>query len=378
MPLVNTSVLVTQSFNGGRKVIWSAERDGWNHFYLYDAEQGALKNQITKGEWVVRSIDYIDETARVLYFSGAGREPGRDPYLRHAYRVGLDGTGLTLLTPEDADHTVSFSPDGSYFVDSYLTRRCADRIGGAQCARRPGGEGAREGRRVSAPGTGMDHPEPFKAKAADGKTDLYGLIWRPTNFDPKKKYPVVENIYTGPQAAYVPKTFAAYRHQQQAIAELGFITVFVDGRGTALRSRAFRDSYYKNLGQGSGGDNHIAVFKQMATKYPYMDLDAGRRVGALRRRLRLHPRHPQPPDFYKVAVSSAGCHDNRMDKATWNEQWMGWPIDKHYEEQSNYTLAEPAGQAIPVARRCRRERAAAGHHQAGGRARHAPTRTSIS
>ena len=118
-PLVSTSVLVTRAFNGGREVIWSAERDGWNHFYLYDAEKGVLKNQITKGEWVIRSIDHIDEANRVLYFSGAGREAGRDPYLRHTYRVNLDGTGLTLLTPEDADHTVSFSPDGKYFVDAY-------------------------------------------------------------------------------------------------------------------------------------------------------------------------------------------------------------------------------------------------------------------
>ena len=201
---------------------------------------------------------------------------------------------------------------------------------------------------------GWRPPEPFKAKAADGQTDLYGLIWRPTNFDPKKTYPVIENIYTGPQAAYVPKTFAAYRHQQQAIAELGFITVFVDGRGTALRSLAFRAPTYYNLGPGSGGDDHIAVFKQMAAKYPYMDLGRvgvwGHSAGGYdsTHAILTHP------EFYKVAVSSAGCHDNRMDKSTWNEQWMGWPVDKHYEEQSNYTLApEPAGQAVPRARRCR-------------------------
>jgi dipeptidyl aminopeptidase/acylaminoacyl peptidase len=339
-PLVSTSVLVTQPFNGGREVIWSAERDGWNHFYLYDAEKGVLKNQITRGEWVIRSIDRIDEARRVLYFSGAGREAGRDPYLRHAYRVNLDGTGLTLLTPEDADHTVSFSPDGSHFVDSY-SRPDLPTVSVVRSAA--------DGRVVQTLekadvaqllALGWTMPEPFKAKAADGKTDLYGLIWRPTNFDPKKKYPVVENIYTGPQGAFVPKTFAAFRHQQQAIAELGFITVFVDGRGTALRSRAFRDFSHKNLGQGSGGDDHIAVFKQMAAKYPYMDLTRvgvwGHSAGGYdsTHAILAHP------EFYKVAVSSAGCHDNRMDKATWNEQWMGWPVDKHYEEQSNYTLAK--------------------------------------
>jgi dipeptidyl aminopeptidase/acylaminoacyl peptidase len=338
-PLVSTSVLITQPFNGGREVIWSAERDGWNHFYLYDAEKGVLKNQITRGEWVIRSIDRIDEANRVLYFSGAGREAGRDPYLRHSYRVNLDGTGLTLLTPEDADHAVTFSPDGKHFVDSYsrpdlptvsVVRSTADgRV--VQALERA------DVSKLLALGWTM--PEPFKAKAADGKTDLYGLIWRPTNFDPKKKYPIVENIYTGPQGAFVPKTFTAFRHQQQAIAELGFITVFVDGRGTALRSRAFRDFSHKNLGQGSGGDDHIAVFKQMAAKYPYMDLTRvgvwGHSAGGYdsTHAILAHP------EFYKVAVSSAGCHDNRMDKATWNEQWMGWPVDKHYEEQSNYTLA---------------------------------------
>ena len=339
-PLVSTSVLVTQPFNGGREVIWSAERDGWNHFYLYDADKGVLKNQITKGEWVIRSIDHIDETNRVLYFTGAGREPGRDPYLRHAYRVNLDGTGLTLLTPEDADHTVSFSPDGKHFVDSY-SRPDVPTVSVVRSA--ANGQVVQSLEKADASkllALGWTMPEPFKAKAADGKTDLYGLIWRPTNFDPKKKYPVVENIYTGPQGAFVPKTFAAFRHQQQAIAELGFITVFVDGRGTALRSRAFRDFSHKNLGQGSGGDDHIAVFKQMAAKYPYMDLT---RVGVWGHSAGGYDStHAilSHPDFYKVAVSSAGCHDNRMDKATWNEQWMGWPIDKHYEEQSNYTLAK--------------------------------------
>lgn len=339
-PLVSTSVLVTQPFNGGREVIWSAERDGWNHFYLYDAEKGLLKHQITKGEWVIRSIDHIDEANRVLYFSAAGREAGRDPYLRHTYRVNLDGTGLTLLTPEDADHTVSFSPDGKHFVDAY-SRPDLPTVSVVRSAATGQVVQPLEKADVSKLlALGWTMPEPFRAKAADGKTELYGLIWRPTNFDPKKKYPVVENIYTGPQGAFVPKTFAAYRHQQQAIAELGFITVFVDGRGTALRSRAFRDFSHKNLGQGSGGDDHISVFKQMAARYPYMDLT---RVGVWGHSAGGYDStHAilSHPEFYKVAVSSAGCHDNRMDKATWNEQWMGWPVDKHYEEQSNYTLAK--------------------------------------
>ncbi|MGH9387815.1 MAG: DPP IV N-terminal domain-containing protein [Vicinamibacterales bacterium] len=338
-PLVDNSIIATRGFNGGREVVWSAERDGWNHFYLYDAEKAVLKNQITKGDWVIRAIDHIDETKRVLYFTGAGREAGRDPYLRHTYRVNLDGTGLTLLTPEDADHAVSFSPDGQFFVDAYSRPNVptVSVLRRAETGQIVSQLETADASRLMAMGWTM--PEPFRGKAADGQTDLYGLIWRPTNFDPKKKYAVIENIYTGPQSAFVPKTFAAYRHQQQAIAELGFITVFVDGRGTALRSRAFRNVSYKNLGQGSGGDDHIAIFKQMAAKYPYMDLTRvgvwGHSAGGYdsTHAILTHP------EFYKVAVSSAGCHDNRMDKATWNEQWMGWPVDKHYEEQSNYTLA---------------------------------------
>ncbi len=339
-PLVGSYLLVSRAFNGGKEVIWSSERDGWNHFYLYDAETATLKNRLTRGEWVIRSIGRVDEKARILYFTASGREPGRDPYLRHLYRVSLDGTGLTLLTPEDADHDVSFSSDGAYFVDSYsradlptvsVVRRAADGTVTQELERA-------DVSRLQA--MGWKAPEPFKAKAADGRTDLYGLIWRPTNFDPKKKYPVIENIYTGPHGAFVPKTFAAYRHPQQAIAELGFITVFVDGRGTAYRSKAFRDTSYRNLGGGAGGEDHIAVFKQMAAKHPYMDLGRagvwGHSAGGYdsTHAILTHP------EFYKAAVSSAGCHDNRMDKAVWNEQWMGWPVEKHYEEQSNYTLAK--------------------------------------
>jgi dipeptidyl-peptidase-4 len=338
--LIDTSILVTRAINDGHERIWSSERDGWNHFYLYDTQTATVKVQITRGDWVVRSIDHVDEKARLLYFSAGGREPGRDPYLRHVYHVGLDGTGLTLLTREDADHAVSFSPDGKYFVDVFSR---VDLPTVSVLRRAEDGQIVKELEKADVSkltAMGWKPPEPFKTKAADGTTDLYGVIWRPTNLDPSKKYPVVENIYTGPQAAYVPKTFAAFRHQQQAIAELGFVTVFVDGRGTALRSRAFRAFAYHNLGFGSSSDDHIGVFKRMAAKYPYMDLT---RVGVWGHSAGGYDStHAilSHPEFYKVAVSSAGCHDNRMDKATWNEQWMGWPVDKHYEEQSNYTLAD--------------------------------------
>ena len=337
--LIDTSILLTRAINDGRERIWSSERDGWNHFYLYDTRTGSVENQITKGEWVVRAIDHVDEKARMLYFSAGGRETDRDPYLRHVYRINLDGTGLKLLTIENADHAVSFSPDGKYFVDVFSRVDLPTRSVVRSAEDGSILEELEKADVTRLTAMGWRFPEPFKAKAADGKTDLYGVIWRPTNFNASRKYPVIENIYTGPQAAYVPKIFAAFRNQQQAIAELGFITVFVDGRGTALRSRAFRAVAYHNLGFGAGGDDHITVFKQMAAKYPYMDLARvgvwGHSAGGYdsTHAILTHP------EFYKVAVSSAGCHDNRMDKATWNEQWMGWPVDKSYEEVSNYTLA---------------------------------------
>jgi dipeptidyl aminopeptidase/acylaminoacyl peptidase len=333
------SSFLQRRFSDTSEVLWGSERDGWHHLYLYDAKTGQLKNQVTKGEWVVRTIAYVDEKARQVYFTAGGREAGRDPYLQHLYRVNLDGSGLVLLTPEDADHSVSFSPDGKFFVDSYSR---ADSPIVSVLRRAEDGGAVRELEKTDASkllAMGWRYPEPFKAKARDGKTDIYGLIWRPTNFDPKKKYPVVENIYTGPHASFVPKTFLAYRHAAQAIAELGFICVFIDGMGTWNRSKAFQDHSYKNLGDG-GVEDHIAALKQLAARYPYMDLTRvgiwGHSAGGYDSTHALL----KHADFYKVAVSSAGNHDHRMDKASWNERWMGTPVDKHYIEQSNYTLAE--------------------------------------
>lgn len=332
------TVMQPEFINDGAEVLWASERDGWMHLYLYDGKTGTLKNQITSGAWVVRGIRHVDEDNRVLYFTAAGREAGRDPYLEHLYRVNLDGGGLRLLTPEDANHSIAFSPDGQYFVDTYSR---VDHAPISVLRRASDGRTVRDLEQTNIDrllATGWKWPEPFAAKARDGATDIYGIIWRPSTFDPSMRYPVVEQIYTGPHGFFVPKTFSAYRNTAQSIAELGFVVIQVDGLGTARRSREFHLFSYRNLGDG-GIPDHIAAMRQMAQQYPYMDLTRvgiyGHSAGGYdaTRAILMHP------DFYKVAVSSAGNHDHRLDKAVWNTQWMGLPIDKHYDEQSNVMQA---------------------------------------
>lgn len=333
---LNQAVIVKE----GAEILWTSERDGWNHIYLYNGQTGRLENQVTKGPWAVHSITHVDEEARQVYFLAGGREAGRDPYLTHFYKVNFDGTGLQLLTPENASHRVSVSQDGDYFVDSYSR---PDLPGESVLRRTSNGSKVRSLEKTDASAilkTGLKLPEPFQGKAADGETDIYGLIWRPSNFEPSKKYPIVEQIYTGPQGFFVPKTFAsavAGRRGLQSVAELGFIVVMVDSRGTNGRSRAFHEYSYRNL--GGVFDDHVALIRQMGARYPYMDLD---RVGvygtsaggyAASHAILVHP------EFYKVCISISADHDARLDKAWWNELYQGYPIGKDYKEQSNVTLA---------------------------------------
>ena len=259
------------------EVLWLSERDGHSHLYLYTSD-GSLKAQITAGAWQVRGVERLDEDRRVVFFSGSGKEAGRDPYLRHLYRVSLDdGADPALLTPEDAEHSVSFSPDADYIVDAFGRADLP-----AQTVLRSAEDGSVL--RVIATAdvsaleaVGWRAPTTFEGLAADGATPLYSLIWWPTNFDPAQRYPVVENVYTGPHGAHVPKAFKqSLFHHSQAIAELGFICVFIDGRGTGDRSREFRLRSQNNLKDGAGGPDHPAMLRQMAEKYPSMDLD---RVG---------------------------------------------------------------------------------------------------
>jgi dipeptidyl-peptidase-4 len=318
--------------------VWSSERDGWNHLYLYSEKTGELKGQVTQGPWVVRQIVDIDEKARRIYFLACGREKNEDPYQTHLYGIGFDGKNLTPLTPSNATHVTSASPDHRYFVDNAsrpdlpaesILRNLKD---GSQ-VRVLEQTDVSEIQKI-----GWKYPEPFHGKAKDGSTDLYGLIWRPSNFDSSKKYPIVEMVYTGPQGFFVPKVFnRAFGVAQQSIAELGFVAVMMDGRGTAGRSRAFHEFSYRNL--GGAFEDHVAMIQQMAAQYPYMDIarvgiygtSAGG-YGAAHAMLAF-------PEFYKVGVAISGDHDARLDKAWWNELYQGYPIGPDYAAQSNVTMA---------------------------------------
>lgn len=296
-----------------------------------------MKNQITKGPWLVREVDRVDEDARQVWFWAGGVYPEQDPYYRHYCRVNFDGSNLVVLTAGNGTHDIRLSPDGEYLIDSYSRvdratitelRRAAD--GSLVCE-------LERGDRSALIEAGWQPPERFVAKGRDGMTDIYGVIYRPTQFDPERQYPVIEKIYAGPHGSFVPKQFAVHRNEQ-ANAESGFIVVQIDGMGTSNRSKAFQDVCWKNLGD-SGFPDRMLWLKAAAERYPYLDLE---RVGiyggstegqSAVRALLAHG------DFYTVAVADCGCHDNRMDKVWWNELWMGWPVGPHYAEQSNVTNA---------------------------------------
>ncbi len=317
----------------GKELIWMSERDGWNHLYLFDGQTGRVKNQITKGNWVVRGVEKVDEEKRQIWFRASGMYPGKDPYFNYYYRINFDGTGLTRLTEAEANHIVSFSPDMKFYVDTWSR---VDLPTVSQLRSTADGRVLQELERADIQElikAGWHEPEVFTSLGRDGKTEIWGIIVRPTNFDPAKKYPVVEFIYAGPQDSFVPKSFSPYL-AMQAQAELGFIVVQIDGMGTSNRSKAFHDVCWKNLAD-AGFPDRILWHKAVAAKYPYYDIS---RVGIYG-----HSAGGQSalgallfhPEFYKACVSSCGCHDNRMDKIWWNEQWMGWPLGPEYAASSN-------------------------------------------
>ncbi len=322
----------------GKELLWVSERDGWSHLYLYDVPSGKVKKQITSGEWVVKDVIHVDEDNRTVIIKACGMDKNEDPYLEKYYKVSLDNEKLTALTPENANHSVTFSSDYKYMVDSYsrvdlkpsvVVRSVINGNVIYKPENQPDISKAVE--------AGWRVPEVFTAKGRDGVTDIWGVIIRPANFDPNKKYPVIEYIYAGPHDSHVPKSFSMV-HRCSELSELGFITVMIDGMGTANRSKAFHDVCWQNL-KDAGFPDRIAWIKSAAEKYPEMDIEKmgiyGTSAGGQNAMgaLLFHP------EFYKVGVASCGCHDNRMDKMWWNEQWMGYPVGKHYAESSNVVNA---------------------------------------
>lgn len=324
------------------EILYLSEQDGWRHLYLIDAKAGKLENQITRGQWVVRGIDRIDEEKRQVWFNACGMYPDQDPYFLHYYRINFDGTGLVALTEGNGNHTVQYSPGRKYLVDTYsrvdlapvhVLRRVADGARVCQFERADISE---------LESTGWKPPEVFAAKGRDGRTDIWGIICRPRNFAPNKKYPVLESIYAGPQGSYVPKSFSG-RSRFGSLTDLGFVVVQMDGMGTANRSKAFHDVCWKNL-KDAGFPDRILWHKAVAAKYPWYDLARVGLYGTSAGGQNAAGGVLFHPEFYKAAAAACGCHDNRLDKASWNEQWMGYATpeqlwstnsDNWYSQSSN-------------------------------------------
>lgn len=321
--------------------LWLSERDGWAHLYRYD-DKGQLKNQVTQGHWRVKAVQYVDEQNQQIWFSATGMNPEQDPYFVHYYRINFDGSDLVALTHENATHEVVYSPDRSHYIALYSR---VDLPNIAQLRRTHDGGLVRtlasaDIRLLTE--AGFKAPTPFVSKGRDGQTDIWGLIVKPQQFDPSKSYPVIENIYAGPHDSFVPKSFWPFGFHSggdkvigmQALADLGFIVVQIDGMGTGNRSKAFHDVAWQNLAD-SGFKDRILWHKAAAKQFPWYSLEQGvgiygasaggqSTVGALV----FHP------EFYSVGVAYAGCYDNRMDKISWNEQWMGYPVAEHYKASS--------------------------------------------
>ncbi|MDO9254942.1 MAG: DPP IV N-terminal domain-containing protein [Bacteroidales bacterium] len=332
-----SSKLSRHDVDDGREIIWTSERDGWNHMYLYNGF-GILTGQITSGEWVVRDVVKVFDSTRQIIFTASGKNPGEDPYQVHYYRTDFEGANMKELTPLPANHQAEFSTDYRFMTDIYSrvdmppTTVLRDAVTGKILLI------VEQADISDLKSIGWKLPEVFSAKGRDGITDIWGMIYRPTSFDSTKKYPIIEYIYAGPHSSFVPKNFSASYRTYAALAELGFIVVQIDGMGTSNRSKAFHDVCWRNL-KDAGFPDRILWIKAAARKYAYMDTT---RVGIFggsaggqssTGALLFHP------DFYKAAVSSCGCHDNRMDKIWWNEQWMGYPVGPWYADNSNVTNA---------------------------------------
>jgi dipeptidyl aminopeptidase/acylaminoacyl peptidase len=326
------------------EVLWFSERDDWGQLYLYDLNTGALKSQITTGEGTVLSIERLDEKTRTVWFTAAGKEKGRDPYFRHLYRIGFNGKGLSLLTPEDGDHNVSLSPDGARFVDSWSrpdlppTAVLRDARTGALVATLEKGDISK------LVATGWKPPTRITVKDRDGKWDLYGLMWTPTQLDSSKKYPIINYIYPGPQGGSVgSRQFTPSTRDNQALAELGFIVVAIDGTGNPTRSKSFHDAYYARMGDNTLPDQ-IAGMKQLAARHAFIDLDRAGIWGHSGGGFATAGAMFRYPDFFKVGISESGNHENRNYEDDWGERYHGLLVKTgagdNYDAEANQNFAK--------------------------------------
>jgi len=326
------------------ELLWFSERDDWGNLYLYDLATGKLKNQITSGPGNVTQVLHVDEKNRTIYFVGVGKEKDRDPYFEHFYSVHFDGTGLKLLTPENADHIIKMSSDGRFFIDAYSTATEPQ----ITVVRDTQGKTVMEVARqdiTPLKAAGWVPPIPIKVKGRDGTTDLYGFMFKPSHFDASKKYPIVNHVYPGPQTGSCGgREFLAARGDSQSLAELGFIVVCIDGMGTPWRTKTFHEAYYANLGDNTIPDQ-VSGMKDLAKQYPFIDLDrvgiyghsgGGNATGAAL----FHY-----PDFFKVGIAESGNHDQRDYEDDWAEKWAGLETrnpdgSSNYDSQANQNFAK--------------------------------------
>jgi dipeptidyl aminopeptidase/acylaminoacyl peptidase len=317
-----------------KEIIWFSERDDWGHLYLYDATNGKVKNQITKGNWVVTRLIRVDEKNRLLYFMACGTQP-ENPYFSQFYKIGFDGKNLTLLSPGAGSHSVSFSPSENYFIDTYSKPD----VPSVSVLRDMNGKQITELEKTDVSrlkAAGWKPPTPFSVKAANGKMDVYGLMFTPTNLDPNRKYPVVDYIYPGPQSGSVGSWgFSAARGDHQALAELGFVVVLIEGTGNPNRSKSFHDAYWPDMSTNTLPDQ-IAGIRQLSQRYSYIDTNKvgiwGHSGGGFATAAAMF----RYPDFFKVGISESGNHDNRNYEDDWGERYIGL-LTKNPDGTDNYT-----------------------------------------
>ncbi len=328
------------------ELLWYSQRDDWGQLYLYDLTTGKLKNKVTSGEGPVTQIVRVDDKARTLWYMANGREAGQDPYFAHAYRIGLDGKGPQVsLTPDDGTHGIQLSPSGKYLVDTYSKPDVPPVVSLRDAAGKlvMPLEAMDIARLVA---SGWKPTVPIKVKADDGKTDIYGVMFTPANFDPSKKYPIINNAYPGPQSGSVgSRTFSAARGDKQALADLGFIVVSIDGRGTPGRSKSFHDSYYGRMGRDNTIPDQVAGMKDLARQYPFVDLDRAGMWGHSGGGFITADAMFRYPDFFKVGIAESGNHDQRLYEDDWGERYQGLLTRNpdgtdNYDIEANQTFAK--------------------------------------